>query len=191
MILDQLYDLALWPHPWPWPWSFKVRVWNSFILGMGRPIDNERKGCESSIHDHDVWLVWPWWGGQMYWIVTGVTSDVGVPSTYLVSVSIMHEISYNGLVPSRWQANICISDDPVHWCYVVSLGLNELEHKHFVTEICWMVIWLWLISYYVGGDLWYIWLHPMRLLLLFFFQCAYYYAYDSISYLYTAASVTL
>ena len=32
------------------------------------------------------WLtvVWPWWGGRMYWIVTGVTSDVGVPSTYLV-----------------------------------------------------------------------------------------------------------
>ena len=30
------------------------------------------------------WLVWPWWGGRMYQIVTGVTSDVGVPSTYLV-----------------------------------------------------------------------------------------------------------
>ena len=35
MILGRLYDLALWPHPWPWPWSFKVRVWNSFISGMG------------------------------------------------------------------------------------------------------------------------------------------------------------
>ena len=41
-------------NPWPWPWSFKVRVWNSFISGMGQPIDNERKGCESSIHDHDI-----------------------------------------------------------------------------------------------------------------------------------------
>ena len=30
------------------------------------------------------WLVWQWWGGQMYQIVTGVTSDVGLPSTYLV-----------------------------------------------------------------------------------------------------------
>ena len=30
------------------------------------------------------WLVWPRWGGQMYRIVTGVTSDVGMPSTYLV-----------------------------------------------------------------------------------------------------------
>ena len=27
----------------------------------------------------------PWWGGWMYHIVTGVTSEVGVPSTYLVS----------------------------------------------------------------------------------------------------------
>ena len=30
------------------------------------------------------WLVWPWWGGRMYRILTGVTSDVGVPSTYVV-----------------------------------------------------------------------------------------------------------
>ena len=30
------------------------------------------------------WLVWPWWGGRMYRIVTGVISDVSVPSTYLV-----------------------------------------------------------------------------------------------------------
>ena len=30
------------------------------------------------------WLVWPWWGRRMYRIVTGVTSDIGMPSTYLV-----------------------------------------------------------------------------------------------------------
>ena len=72
-ILDQLYDLALWPHPWSWPWSFKVRVWNSLISGMGLLIDMERKGCESSFHDPWYWLVWPWLGGQMYRIVTGVT----------------------------------------------------------------------------------------------------------------------
>ena len=29
-------------------------VWNIFISGMGRPIDNERKGCESSIHHNDL-----------------------------------------------------------------------------------------------------------------------------------------
>ena len=30
------------------------------------------------------WLVRSWWGGRMYHIVTGVTSDIGAPSTYLV-----------------------------------------------------------------------------------------------------------
>ena len=34
--------------------SFKVRVWNSFISRMGQLIDMERKGCESSIQDHDI-----------------------------------------------------------------------------------------------------------------------------------------
>ena len=43
------------------------------------------------------WLVWPWWGGQMYRIVTGVTSDVGVPSTYLVyqDLSQIHDLIYD------------------------------------------------------------------------------------------------
>ena len=34
------------------------------------------------------WLVWPWWGGRMYRILTGVTSDVVVPSTYLIYQSL-------------------------------------------------------------------------------------------------------
>ena len=34
--------------------SFKVRVWNSFISGMGRLIDKEWKGCELSIQDYDI-----------------------------------------------------------------------------------------------------------------------------------------
>ena len=29
-------------------------VWNSFMSGMGRPIDMERKRWDSSIHDHDI-----------------------------------------------------------------------------------------------------------------------------------------
>ena len=72
-ILGRLYDLALWPHPWPWPWSFKFRVWNSLVTGMGRPIDMERKWCESCTGC-----------GRMYRIVIRVTLDVGVPSIYLV-----------------------------------------------------------------------------------------------------------
>ena len=65
-------------------------------------------GGRLTINEKDVshswyWLVWPWWGGRMYRIVTGVTSDVGVPSTYLVSV---------GLCMSNWilQKMRCVSD---------------------------------------------------------------------------------
>ena len=40
------------------------------------------------------WLVCPWWGGWMYRIVTGVTSNVGVPSTYLVKDMISASYSH-------------------------------------------------------------------------------------------------
>ena len=79
-----VYDFALWSHPWPWPWSFKVTVWNSRISRSGAA---DWHGTKSMWVIHSwpwYWLVWPWWVGRMYWIVTGVTSDVGVPLTYLV-----------------------------------------------------------------------------------------------------------
>ena len=86
MLLDRLYDLALWPHPWPWPWSFKVRVWNIFFLRNGVADWHETKRIWV-IHSWPWYrLVWPWCGGRMYQIVTGVTSDVGVPSAYLVEI---------------------------------------------------------------------------------------------------------
>ena len=84
-ILGWLYDFALWSSPWPWPWSFKVRVWNSLISGMGLPIEMEQKDVSHPIMTMILTLfVWPRWGGRIYRIVTGVTSDVGVPSTYPV-----------------------------------------------------------------------------------------------------------
>ena len=87
--LGRLYDLALWPHPWLWPssWNFKVTVLNtcSFSSGLGRSIDMERKVVSHPF----MTMVWPWWGGRMYCIVTGVTSDFSVPSTYRVSIILM------------------------------------------------------------------------------------------------------
>ena len=38
------------------------------------------------------WRLWPWWGGRMYRIMTGVTSDVGVPSTYLVDIHVRKKV---------------------------------------------------------------------------------------------------
>ena len=99
LILGRLYDLALWPHPWPWPWSWnlKVKVWNSYISGMGTANSHGMKRMWV-IHSWPwYWLVWPWWGGQMSRIVTGVTSDVGVPSTYLVITMISTHIE--GILP--------------------------------------------------------------------------------------------
>ena len=46
-ILDPCCDFPCSLLPWPWPWIFKVKFWKSRILGMGWPIDMERKGCES------------------------------------------------------------------------------------------------------------------------------------------------
>ena len=46
----------------------------------------------------------PWWGGWMYRIVTGATSDVGVLSTYLV-------VWGNGMVPAQCQVITWISGD--------------------------------------------------------------------------------
>ena len=83
MILGWLYDLALWPHPWPSPWSFKVRVWKALSQECGgRLIMNEKDvshpfmtmilTCVTMVRCADV----P--------DSDRVTSDVGLPSTYLV-----------------------------------------------------------------------------------------------------------
>ena len=67
-------------HSWPWPCSFKVNIWNSHICGMGGLVDLEKRGYESTMHDHECDL---WWCGLMYSIVTGLTSNVNITSTYL------------------------------------------------------------------------------------------------------------
>ena len=74
---DHTYDLDL-------AVSIKVKVWYTLMSGVGRPIDMEQKGCEPSVHDHDIDFVWLWWIGWMYWLMTGVTSKVGMPLTYPV-----------------------------------------------------------------------------------------------------------
>ena len=63
--------------------KFEIALSEEFCGGL---IDMERKGCESIIHDHDRDLC----------IVTGVTSDAGVPSTYLVDIELMTDI--DGLI---------------------------------------------------------------------------------------------
>ena len=51
---------------------------------MGRPIDMAYKVCELSIPNHDIDLCVSMVGGWMYQIVIRVTSDIGMPLTYVV-----------------------------------------------------------------------------------------------------------
>ena len=67
-ILGWLHDLALWPHSWPWPLSFKVEVWNIHISGMGGRIDIVGKGCELSIHYHNIDLWVTRWLQKLAWV---------------------------------------------------------------------------------------------------------------------------
>ena len=46
-MLDPCRDFQCPPHPWPLPWIFKVQFWKCCTSEMARPIDMERKGCES------------------------------------------------------------------------------------------------------------------------------------------------
>ena len=72
-------DLDLWPYAWCWPRIFMVKFWNSCISGWeGRLTMNKGDGTMT------IW--WPRSGVRIYNIVTGVTSDVGMPSTLLVPI---------------------------------------------------------------------------------------------------------
>ena len=48
------------------------------------PLTWNERGVSRSFMTMIVTFVWTWWGGRMYQIVAGVTSDVGVPSIHLV-----------------------------------------------------------------------------------------------------------
>ena len=103
-------DHGVWPWPWPWPWIFKVEYGICYISVKNGPIAMKRKANRSIElkasnvtmgfdlgHDLDLEFsrsniefakfqskVIRRSGFKIYKIVTGVTSDVGVPSTRLV-----------------------------------------------------------------------------------------------------------
>ena len=103
-------DHWIWPWPWPWPWIFMVKYGICYISAKNGPIATKRKANisielkASNVtmgfdlgHDLDLEFsrsnmqfaisqskVIRRSGVRIYKIVTGVTSDVGVPSTHLV-----------------------------------------------------------------------------------------------------------
>ena len=84
---------------WPWPLTthmaltkdFMVIFWNSCISEWeGRCTLIKGGGCRSFM-TMMVTIWWPKSGVSIYQIVTGVNSDVGVPSTHLVGIRTMYE----------------------------------------------------------------------------------------------------
>ena len=74
----------LWPHTWPWPWIFMVKFWNSCISEWEGRLTFSKGGGSRSFMTMTMTIWWPRSGVRLYQIVTGVTSDVDVPSTHLV-----------------------------------------------------------------------------------------------------------
>ena len=100
-------DHQIWPWPWPWPWIFKVKYEICYISTKSGPVaskwkanisiwtleaSNVTKGLTLAMtvifeFSRSYVILTIWWprpGVRIYQIVTGVTSDVGVPSTHLV-----------------------------------------------------------------------------------------------------------
>ena len=68
-VLGQLCNIDLVPNSWwPWPPILKVKLQNSRLSVIGRPINRGWNRCESIIHDHDTGL----------WMTTVVSMDVHV-----------------------------------------------------------------------------------------------------------------
>ena len=99
-------DHQIWPWPSPWPWIFKVKYGICYISTKSGPIATKRKAKYRLNSRPQMWpmgltltmtltfefsrsnviltIWWPRSGVRIYQIGTGVTSDVGVPSTHLV-----------------------------------------------------------------------------------------------------------
>ena len=74
--LDHIHDIDL-----------EVSRWE-FEIALSQELDGRFSWNEKDVirpfMTHDIDLKWPWWGGSMFQIVTGVTSDIGVLSTHIV-----------------------------------------------------------------------------------------------------------
>ena len=73
-----------WPYAWRWPRIFLIKFPNNFISEWeGRMTLNKGVGTRS-LMTMTVTILWPRSGERIYQILSGVTSDVGMPSTRLV-----------------------------------------------------------------------------------------------------------
>ena len=78
-------DLYLWPYACCWLRIFMVKFWNSCISEWDGRLTLNKGGGSRSFMTMTVAIWWPRSGERVYRIETGLTSDVGVPSTHPVS----------------------------------------------------------------------------------------------------------
>ena len=88
--------LDLWPHTWFWPGIFMVKFWNSCISDWKDWLTLNKVDWSRSFMTMTVTIWSSRSGTRIYQIVTGVASDVSVPSTHLVVDNLF--ISVNHLV---------------------------------------------------------------------------------------------
>ena len=81
-------DLDLWAHTRLWPWIFMVKFWNSCISEWEGRLALHRGGGSRSYMTMTMTIWWPRSGVWIYQTVTGLTSVVGVLSTYLVQCNV-------------------------------------------------------------------------------------------------------
>ena len=98
-------DLDLWPHAWPWPRIFMSKFWHSCISEWEGLLTLSKRGVCRSFMTMTIW--WPRSGVRIYKIVTGVKSDVGMPSTHLVFSQCC---TFHGSVNFLWWLSIHLRD---------------------------------------------------------------------------------
>ena len=68
----------LWPHTWTWPWIFKVKFWLAISQEWEGRLIYSKRDVSQSFMTMTMTFWWLRWGVRIHWIVTSVTSDVGV-----------------------------------------------------------------------------------------------------------------
>ena len=94
-------DHWIWPWLWPWLWIFKVKNAKNGLIATKWKVHIyiELKASVTIKFDlgHDLER----WGVRIYRIVTGMTSDVGVPSTRLVLIKISIKLDPMGPIENN------------------------------------------------------------------------------------------
>ena len=98
--------------------------WNGWLTWNERDVSHP---CMAMI----LTFLWPWWSGWMYQIVTGVTSDASMPSTFLVYWSVVT------LINSVTITQLLIYLNQYPYNLVVTLHTNGMKQHSYHFSCGW------------------------------------------------------